>query len=128
MKRDMDLVRKILLESEESESPDIPKNLSVEGYTQEQIKYHLKLLRDADLITTVQYVPLFESKPESALNVKVAVPSRLTWQGHEFLDAVRNENVWNKTKEIVKEKGGSLTFGVIKDLAIQIARQMVGLP
>ena len=35
---------------------------------------------------------------------------RLTWQGHEFLDAARNEDRWNQAKKTISEKGGSLTF------------------
>ena len=46
-------------------------------------------------------------------------PKSLTWEGHEFLDAVRHETVWAKTKEVVKSKGGSVSFEVLKELAIQ---------
>jgi hypothetical protein len=30
----------------------------------------------------------------------------LTWQGHEFLDSVRRDTVWQKVKLFVAEKGG----------------------
>lgn len=51
MKRDMDLVRQILMEVEKS--PDniglgIP--LNVPGYTQEEIEYNVILLHDAGLV------------------------------------------------------------------------------
>jgi Hypothetical protein (DUF2513) len=122
MKRDMDLVREILLKIEDLPSYNEPVDIEIERYSEENIQFHLKQLQEANLIEV----------PDIGLSTywtKVNImPTRLTWQGSEFLDSIRNENVWNKTKEIVKEKGGGLAFGVIKDLAIQIARQMVGLP
>ena len=27
---------------------------------------------------------------------------KLTWQGHEFLDAARNETIWKEAKEVTK--------------------------
>ena len=48
--------------------------------------------------------------------------SSLTWQGHEFLDAIRNDTIWNKTKNVVAERGGAIPFELIKELAIKLAR------
>jgi repressor of nif and glnA expression len=121
MKRDMDLIRKILLYAEESESSDIPK-VTIQGYTEEQINYHLKLLNDANLVTSVKVTPITES------GFKMITPRRLTWEGHEFLDAARDDTTWQKAKKVVTEKGGSLTFEVIKGVLAQLARQTVGLP
>jgi Hypothetical protein (DUF2513) len=126
MRRDMDLIRKILLKAENAESSDIPKDLHVDGYTQEQVKYHLKLLTDANLITNEQHVPLFESKPEST-NWKMSVPRRLSWEGHEFLDAARDETRWNEAKKIAGQKGGSMAFDVIKGVLVQLALKVVNL-
>jgi len=39
---------------------------------------------------------------------------RLTWAGHEFIEAARNDTVWHKTKTLVKEKTGTLTLEVLK--------------
>ena len=128
MKRDMDLVREILLYAEKSDSSDIPKDFSIKDYSKEQIVYHLKLLNDAGLITTRQSVPLLDSEPNSAWKVYQTIPSRLTWEGHEFLEAAKNDKIWGKAKNIVKEKGGGLTFEVIKALLIQMAKEAVGLP
>ena len=40
----------------------------------------------------------------------------LTWDGHDFLDSVRDEEIWRRTKEGAKAAGG-FTFDIIKDLA-----------
>ena len=111
MKRDMELVRKILLETEAaSHSPIEWIVLNIEGYDPACISYHVKIMKEAGLIDAENLTTLshFEWQPKS-----------LTWEGHEFLDAVRNETVWAKTQEVVKSKGGSVSFEVLKELAIQ---------
>lgn len=42
---------------------------------------------------------------------------RLTWEGHDFLDKIRSETVWNKTKETIVKKGLPFVFDVVKELA-----------
>jgi DNA-binding transcriptional ArsR family regulator len=119
MKRDMDLVREILVQV--ANFPDIQNYvLSIKGYEEQEVAYHIMLLKEAGLLeaATAQF-------GDGRL---AAQPRRLTWQGHEFLDAARDDTNWQKTKDIVKEKGGGLTFEVIKALLIQMARQAVGLP
>ncbi len=39
---------------------------------------------------------------------------KLTWDGHELLDTLRDQNVWSRIKEISKEKGVDITFESIK--------------
>ncbi len=70
---------------------------------------------------------LVEAKELSTFGSSCWRVKGLTWAGHEFLDAARNDTVWNKTKEIVKDKGGSVPFEVVKDIVIEIAKKMVGL-
>jgi hypothetical protein len=43
--------------------------------------------------------------------------SGLSWQGHEFLDNIRNPDVWGRTKEGMKAVGG---FGL--EIAVQVAK------
>lgn len=47
----------------------------------------------------------------------------LTWQGHDFIEDAKNETVWIKTKEFIKEKGGSASLSgmteVIKIICIK---------
>ncbi len=118
MKRDMDLIRKILLQVEAHEQPHGPIQIKVEGYTREQISYHVGLLINAG------YIEGYESGGTRSSHY---APRSLTWEGHEFLDAARNETVWNNTKEVVKEKGGSIPFELLKDLLIKGAAAYFGL-
>lgn len=43
-------------------------------------------------------------------------PVYLTWHGHEFLDAIRDPEVWKKTKNGALAAGG-FTFDLLKELA-----------
>ncbi|MGV6989659.1 DUF2513 domain-containing protein [Testudinibacter sp. P80/BLE/0925] len=38
----------------------------------------------------------------------------LMWQGHAFLDKIRNDSIWNSVKSTIKTKGVDLSFDLIK--------------
>jgi hypothetical protein len=118
MKRDMDVVRKILLSLEETSSMSAPYDFKVEGYSEEEITYNLILLKEARLIDAFQ---------SNTFQGVLITPNRLTWEGHEFLDNARDETRWNEAKKIAGQKGGSMAFDVIKGVLVQLALQTVGL-
>ncbi|MEJ0090413.1 MAG: DUF2513 domain-containing protein [Limisphaerales bacterium] len=111
MKRDMELVRLLLLQYE-AESP--PAELA--DYEQQEIIYNLVLMRDAGLIDAY---PLEGNDvlPRGFMNV------RLTWAGHDFLDAARNDTVWNKAKGEFLKPGISWTFSILLEWLKQEARK-----
>ena len=45
---------------------------------------------------------------------------RLTSQGHDFIEAIRDKGIWEKTKEAVAETGGNASLGNIKNSCIGI--------
>ena len=54
---------------------------------------------------------------------------RLTWNGHEFLDSIRDNKIWEKTKEHFSQKGIEMSFELVKSAAIKIASAVIlGLP
>lgn len=120
MKRDMDLVRKLIFAIEDRPPDSTPDRLEVEGYTDVEVGYHLSIMLEADLIHGFD-----SSTRECAL--PQAVASSLTWAGHEFADAARNESLWNQTKKAVREKVGSTTIGVLTNYLQNLARSMLGL-
>ncbi len=117
MKRNMDLVRSILLLIEASETElweAVPMNPLVEqGYSWDAIFYHVKLLSEAGLV---------EAKDNSTMNGTHWDVKSLTWQGHDFLDAAKNESIWHKGKEIVLTNTGGLTFETLKGVLIQLGK------
>jgi hypothetical protein len=116
MKRDMELIRKILLNIEESDFTGGWIEIELEGYDESEVSYHTMLLHEAGLIDAIDL---------STMNNTIWKPKYITWAGHEFLDAARDNNRWEKAKNIMKEKGGGMTFDVLKSVLIQIMMKAV---
>jgi len=116
MKRDMDLIRKILLKIEDIPYPNISNEFTIQDYHEDQISYHVMLLNEAGLIEAIDF---------SSHDGLSWIPTRLTWEGHEFIEASRDESRWEKAINIVKEKGGGLVFDVLKGVLIQLMTKAV---
>jgi hypothetical protein len=99
MKRDMDLVRVMLLAIEESPHGFAPK-IEISGYTQEQIGYHATLLKEAGLAEGIETTTMGSQSPELMI-------TRLTWLGHDFLDNARENQTWNQAKDMIKTIGSA---------------------
>jgi hypothetical protein len=120
MKRDMDLIRAILLHISDREEATI-QEVKLDQLSPAQVAYHVNLLAEAGYITGMPAQTLPYDVPEW-------IEVRLTWDGHEFIDAARNETVWAKFKKTVAEKGGTIPFSLVADLLTAIAKKEFGLP
>jgi len=40
---------------------------------------------------------------------------RMTWSGHDFLDAARDETLWKKAKQTVMKPAASFTFEIVRE-------------
>ncbi len=118
MKRDMDLIREILLAIEADEHGFAPK-IEIPGYTQEQIGYHAVLLGEAGLVQVVDVTSMGSKSPEAMVN-------RLTWAGHEFLDSARENKRWNQAKDMINKIGG-VPIQVLIALLTELAKNSLGL-
>ena len=114
MKRDMDLVRAILLALEADTSGQGLK-IEIPDYTQQQIDYHAELMAEAGLI---------EISVTETLKYKVIRVKRLTWAGHEFLDAARQNHIWNLAKDSINKVGGATIQIWIGVLTALIQKQL----
>jgi hypothetical protein len=50
----------------------------------------------------------------------------LTWKGHEFLDLIKNDEIWNQAKEIMHKTGGmnfQVLFQVLLELTIKTTKE-----
>jgi hypothetical protein len=90
MKRDMELVRKILLALEEAEETT-GNNPTIEGYSDDAVSAHAFLMVQAGLVGGAVVSNLESPNPE-------AIAYNLTWEGHEFLDLARSNTIWSKAK------------------------------
>ena len=119
MKRDLELVREILLEVEKANAdPDEWINLRIPDRAPALVSYHVKLLHDAGLL---------EATDLSDLSGSCWAPRSLTWAGHEFLDAARNDTVWNKALSTLKDKAPSVPFEIVKAVVIKTCKDFFGL-
>jgi Hypothetical protein (DUF2513) len=70
--------------------------VEVEGYTKDEVAYHAELAEEAGLIKARFLKPTNEFAVE-----------RLTYEGHEFLDAARSDKMWNKARDCAEERGNT---------------------
>jgi predicted transcriptional regulator len=115
MKRDMDLIRQILFAIEKQPFTGRRVTLDINGYSNDMVSYHIILLHEAGLIDAVN----FSSKEGPRY-----FPTRLTWQGHEFLEAIKDDTRWNKVKSIM-EKAGGFAYEIAKVVAIDLMKNQI---
>jgi len=120
MKRDMDLVRQILLELEGAPAGQYPNYpLVVDGYDESTVAAHLVLLDEAGLINAN-----VTSVGDGSVR---AIPFRLTWPGHDFLDAARSESIWNQARQRIGQSIETASFHVFTTLLYALAKEKLGL-
>jgi hypothetical protein len=122
MKRDMDLIRELLLRIESFEiepggttpglRPAFDTELQIDGYTPDHVDYHLNHLIDAGLVDGQCGADHF------------FILQRLTWAGHDFLDSVRDPEIWRATKDGATKAGG-FTVELLGDLAKGLIKTQV---
>lgn len=113
MKQNMDLARQILTKLEddpEATGEPLPK-VSIDGRSADEVSYHVMMLAEAGLL-----VALDGSDGDQFL----WEPTRLTWQGHQFLTAARSDTLWEKAKKLTLEKTGGLAFEFLKTALMKV--------
>ncbi|HFQ60910.1 MAG TPA: DUF2513 domain-containing protein [Epsilonproteobacteria bacterium] len=116
MTRDWEVIRVILSKVEEN-SNNFNFCDTLEEEQKEQYVYHVELLIEAGMIKGKMKTYM---SGEKDCNL-----DRLTWKGHDFLDAIRSDSIWDKTKNILKEKGLGMSFEIIKKTAIKFAEEII---
>ena len=115
----MDLAREILTEIEgQSYDPNRFFEVKIDGHSTEEVSYHVMLLDDAGYI---------EASSLPTTDGTIWKVQRLTWEGHEFLEAARDDTRWSRAKVMMKEKGGGMAFEVLKLLLIEMMKGTIGL-
>ena len=77
--------------------------------------HHLELLIEAGLL-------LGKITRSQGSRGDVIGISGLTWEGHEWIEMVRSQSVWNETKSLLLGTGGALTYELTKAAASRILR------
>ncbi|WP_168193860.1 DUF2513 domain-containing protein [Lysinibacillus sp. SGAir0095] len=120
MKRDMELIRELLFLIEAQDS--IHSQLKIpEEMDRNYVVYQLNLMEQAGLT---------ENNIRYASDQPFYIHSQLTWPGHDFLDSIRNESIWQKSKDSLKSKGlelGQVSFGILTDLVKMKVKESLGM-
>lgn len=127
MKRNMDLVREILIFAEEEDelifrgesSLNFRSNINLKDtkkyFDYEIIWEHVHVMAQGGLL----------KERDTTRNGDVLTVYRLTWQGHEFLESIRDQSTWDKLKELSEKHGSGLSIDLIREGAILLLRSAV---
>lgn len=132
MKLNHDCTRECLLfleqELELNQSIDPVDVINSLNYTEDITSYALQKLREANYIVGGVNIS-YDFYGNGILEL---TPIKdITWEGHEYLDTVRDNRVWKKTKDITSSLK-SVSLSMMKTVATQvlvgILKDVSGLP
>jgi hypothetical protein len=92
-------------------------SIKVDDCSNEMIGYHIKLLHQAGLI---------EGIDASSFEGFQLIDINLTWDGHEFLDEIRKESIWNQAKQIAIDRVGGTSLEILKYVLAAIMKNKLG--
>jgi DNA-binding PadR family transcriptional regulator len=112
MKRDIELVKQILSNIESNDTNNPIFDIELKDYKPQRVYYHCHLLIDAGLI---------EGYVDRSIGGTMRINRiyGLTWEGHEFLDAAKNEKVWTAIKDKFTDQSISIPFSILKKLLLE---------
>lgn len=124
MKLNQDCVRDILLELEKKLDlntqlfkNDLLMFSSYEKYGEKDFFYTLLKLTEAGYLNAK--ITAGANNPVFSVNI-----SSISWEGHKFLDSVRDNEVWKQTKSIIS-KFSSVSITTIENIASNVITQLI---
>lgn len=120
MKRDLDLVREVLLQIEALPAGP-PAQYRTSEIDDPVLLAHFELVIAAGLVNGKI------ARSQGARGDVISI-SGLTWEGHEWLEMVRSQALWNEIKSSLMDNGGALTFELTKAVASKLLRARLALP
>lgn len=117
MTRNWEIIREVLLRLESINTPNAYVNAnSFDGLPEQEVAYNMRLLSEAGYIDARI---MASSSGDGKINAALAI--RLTNAGHDLLDTMRNDSVWNKVKEKFTSNGIEMTF----DLVVSVGKKII---
>lgn len=123
MELDYDFVRQLLLHIEAKaplqglDGNDLYKFANDKNKDKEDLQYTIIKLVEGNLIT---------AKLRYASNNLQIYSVNLTYQGHEYLNNIRDNKIWKNTKKI-SSKLSSVSLEILKSIAINEINKVIGL-
>lgn len=121
MKRDLELLRHILMTIESSQKARIfIEDLITPEYNAKAVSYHICLLIDNNYIVAT---------PRKVLGCPYTqfIINRMTNLGHDYLDSIRDDTIWKQTQEQISKVASSVSLDVIKTVAGKITLGLLGI-
>jgi hypothetical protein len=112
-----ELMRKVLLEVEELPNGGRTHDISVEGYTDSEVSYHIELLHEAGYLV---------GKDVGSQSGKWWRAKRLTFDGHQFLNSIRDDGFFERLQIMVKENTGGVSVEALRIAAPILLQRLLG--
>ena len=94
--------------------------LEISGYDGRLISDHINIMYEAGLIEG------YADRAQDGRLITV-YPTRLTWNGHEFLTAAKNESAWSNFKDKLKSTSSSIPIKVAETFLLKYIEKEVGI-
>lgn len=107
MRRDDDLIRKLMLDLEVANSY-VNDSHEVAGYARDQVAYHLAQIHSSGFAEGPG--PKYSSSGGDPTIPDAVIIKRLTPAGHDFIAEIRSDAVWEKVKAKTADVGGSVSL------------------
>ncbi len=120
MKRDLDLVRRILFRCETAAAGEAleSKEFAALASDAATLAEHIGMMADAGLIKVID---------TSSHEGEDYIIRRITWAGHEFLESVRDDTLWSKAQEHILKPGASWTFDILREWLKYEVKERLGI-
>ncbi len=138
MKKDLDLIRAILLDIEECESNGklkmnnffnqwkslCPKDIKEEN-REEYVLYQIEQIQESGFF--IQKWVAVDYSSLGNIVTSVGIFKGISPQGHVFIDSIRHKDIFEKIKATAEENGGSFALETIKELGMSYLKKKIGL-
>jgi Hypothetical protein (DUF2513) len=129
VKRDDDLIRQLMIELIDSPNSVATEHTFLDMSDDEDKRsYHLQLLVDVDCLA-VEHEQDYRKPPVPIVigdrRLATTRKFRVTNSGQDYLQAIRDQGIWAKTKAVVAETGGNATIEIVKALALSFLKKKI---
>ena len=116
MKRDMDLIREILLKVEEAPAHESLVKFQIENCEEAKVSEHVYLLGQSEYLE-IEHLSTLDRGD-------YYMPKRLIWKGYELLADIKNETRWKIVKENIAKIGGA-SLPIWQQIAAQVGAELI---
>jgi hypothetical protein len=119
VKRDLEIIIEVLKQVEANEDSRRWIVAKSTNHSFDAVQYNVRLMNEDGLIDVAN---------TSSYEGESYMIKGLTWHGHDFLDAARNDLVVEKAKETAKSKGfdfKALSIDIAKNLLVETTKTML---